>query len=150
MNLKDLRISTRLKLSFGLMATLMLLLIASAVMQMGNLRAATVDLSENWLPSVGFVGDMNTHTSDFRLSEFQHVLNTDDARMKDIEKELAAVLADFNKNRDAYLKLISSPQEQALWDQFAQDWKRYLEVHEKAIKLSRQNQNTQALSLIHI
>ncbi len=148
MNLKDLRISTRLKLSFGLMATLMLLLIASAVMQMGNLRAATVDLSENWLPSVGFVGDMNTNTSDFRLSEFQHVLNTDDARMKDIEKELATELADFNKNRDAYVKLISSPQEQALWDQFAQDWKRYLEVHEKVIQLSRQNLNTEAKALL--
>ena len=144
MNLKDLRISTRLKLSFGLMATLMLLLLASAVMQMNNLRAATVDLSENWLPSVGFVSEMNTSTSDFRLSEFQHVLNTDDARMKDIEKDMAAVLADFNKYRDAYVKLISSPQEQALWDQFAQDWKRYLEQHEKIIQLSQQNQNTAA------
>lgn len=148
MNVQNITISARLKLGFGAMVALLLVLVASAAMQMKNLRTASLDLSDNWLPSVQYANAMNTNTSDFRLIEFQHVLNTDDKAMAQIEVALVAVSADFNKNRDAYVPLISSPEEKALWDRFSADWKRYLDIHTRLIELSRQNKNEEAKALL--
>ena len=148
MNVQNITISARLKLGFGAVVALLLVLVASAVLQMKSLRTASLDLSDNWLPSVQYANAMNTNTSDFRLTEFQHVLNTDDKAMAQIEAALVAVSADFNKNRDAYVPLISSPEEKALWDRFSADWKRYLDIHTRLIELSRQNKNEEAKALL--
>ncbi len=148
MNFQNMTISARLKLSFGVMVALLLVLVGIAAWQMKALRAASLDLSDNWLPSVQYVNAMNTNTSDFRLAEFEHVLNTDDKAMGRIEAKIAAALADFTKNKDAYVPLITGPQEQALWDTFQTDWKRYLDIHRKVIELSRQNKNEEAKALL--
>ena len=148
MNFQSMTIATRLKLSFGVMVALLLALVGNAAWQMKDLRTASLDLSDNWLPSVQYVNAMNTNTSDFRLAEFEHVLNTDDKAMGQIEAKIAAALADFTKNRDAYVPLITGPQEQGLWDAFQTDWKRYLDIHHKVIELSRQNKNEEAKALL--
>jgi len=148
MNFANLRIATRLVAAFGVLVALVLLMLATALLEMRDMRASTVDLSDNWLPSVAHVNAINTATSDFRLAEFQHVLNTDDKAMAQIEGRLSTVLAGLNKDRDAYIRLISSPQERALWDAFADEWARYLDIHGKVIAFSRGNQNAEAKQLL--
>lgn len=148
MSFANTRIATRLVAAFGAMVVLVLAMLATAVIEMRDMRTSAVDLADNWLPSVGLVNAINTATSDFRLAEFQHVLNTDDKAMAQIESGLATVLTALNKDRDAYLKLISSPQEQALWDSFAADWALYLDIHGEVMALSRGNQNTEAKLLL--
>lgn len=91
---------------------------------------------------------MNTNTSDFRVAEYAHALSTDDADMARFEKELAAVKAEFEKNREAYVKLISSDQERTLYDSFAADWKAYLEVHARLLEASRKNETERARTLL--
>jgi methyl-accepting chemotaxis protein len=148
MSVQNITISARLKLSFGAMVALLLLLVASATSQMKGLREATQDLSDNWMPSIQHLNEMNTKASDFRLAEFRHVLNTDDKAMGQIEAQLAAELAEFNQARSAYVPLISSPEEKALWDSFEAEWKRYLDIHNKVVELSRQNKNDEAKALL--
>lgn len=145
---KNLKISTRLKLGFGILAALLLGVIALSIWQMGVMRSATSDLATNWLPSVERVNQMNTGTSDFRIAEFQHVLNTDTAAMAGIEKSMADTLATFEEDHQAYLKLISSPEERKLYEEFATDWKQYLQIHEQVLTLSRNNENDQAKALL--
>jgi methyl-accepting chemotaxis protein len=94
------------------------------------------------------LGNMNTGTSDFRLSEFQHVLNTEDAAMGDIEQKMSKTLANFDANHQAYIKLISSDEERKLHEGFAADWKRYREIHDQIIALSRKNENDAAKKLL--
>jgi methyl-accepting chemotaxis protein len=94
------------------------------------------------------LGNMNTGTSDFRLSEFQHVLNTEDAAMGGIEQKMSKTLANFDANHQAYIKLISSDEERKLHEGFAADWKRYREIHDQIIALSRKNENDAAKKLL--
>ena len=148
MNLSNLRISVRLSAAFGILVALVLVLVWAVLGEMKNLRQASTDLSDNWLPSVEVVNKMNTNTSDFRLATVWHVLNTDDAQMKRIEGEMSDVRVEFNRNRDTYVKLISSPEEKALWDQFQADWSKYLTLNDQVVGLSRQNQNDQAKALL--
>jgi len=145
---KNLKISTRLSIAFGTLTLLLIGVIAVAIHQMGQMRTVTKEITANWLPSVEVVNQMNTSTSDFRIFEFSHVLNTDDKAMSGIEKDMDAALASYKKNHDAYVKLISSDEERKLYELFASDWKQYMAVHEKVIGLSRKNENDQAKSLL--
>jgi methyl-accepting chemotaxis protein len=145
---KNLTIATRLKASFGLLAAMLLGVVALALWQMGVMRASTQELATNWLPSVEHVNQMNTGTSDFRIKEYKHVLNTDDKAMAAIEKEMADVLADFEVDHQAYVKLISSDEERKLYEAFAAEWKQYLQIHDQVLALSRKNENDKAKALL--
>jgi methyl-accepting chemotaxis protein len=146
--LDNLKVSTRLSAAFGLLTALLLAVVAVALLQMGSMRMVTVDITTNWLPSVEYVNQMNTATSDFRIQEFKHVGNTDDKAMAGIEKAMADVLAKFEKERQAYVKLISSEQERRLYEAFVAEWNRYLHVHDRMLALSRKNENDKAVALL--
>jgi methyl-accepting chemotaxis protein len=145
---KNLMIATRLRVSFGFLLAMLLGVAALALWQMGVMRESTRDLTSNWLPSVERVNQMNTSTSDFRIAEFQHVLNTDDKGMASIEKTLTDTLAAFEENHKAYVALISSDEERKLYEGFAAEWKQYLLIHDQVLALSRKNENDKAKALL--
>lgn len=145
---KNLTVAKSLALSFGTLIALLLAVAVMALWSMGNMRASTVEINTNWLPSVERVNKMNTNTSDFRIAQFQHVLNTDEKAMGAIEKSLSEVLALFEENRKAYQALISSDEERKLYDAFADEWKQYLRVHDEILALSRKNENDKAKALL--
>jgi methyl-accepting chemotaxis protein len=144
----NLNIGQRLAVCFGALAALLLAVAAAALWCMGGMRTSTVDINSNWLPSVERVNKLNTNTSDFRITEFQHVLNTDDKAMADIEKSMGDVLALFEENRKAYQGLISSDDERKLYEAFAEEWKQYMQIHDQILALSRKNENDKARALL--
>nr|WP_315203554.1 methyl-accepting chemotaxis protein [uncultured Albidiferax sp.] len=146
--MKNLPISTRLAITFALMLALMLAIAGAALLQMGSMWKSTDQITSNWLPSVEKVNQMNTNISDLRVSELQHVMNTNDLAMASIEKDMAAVLADFGSVEKSYVQLISSPEEQKLYDHFAADWKQYMQIHQQVMALSRKNDNEAAKKLL--
>jgi methyl-accepting chemotaxis protein len=146
--MKNLKISTRLSATLALLVAIIIGLSGMALLKMGSMRASTEEITDNWLPSVELVNAMNTATSDFRIGEYAHVVSTDDAEMARFEKEIAAVKAGFEKNREAYVKLISSAEERAIYDGFAADWQAYLDVHVRTIEASRKNETERARSLL--
>lgn len=145
---KNLKIATRLKLGFGLLAAMLLGANSLALWQMGVMRASTKEITTNWLPSVEYVNKMNTRTSDFRVAEFQHVLNTDEKVMAGIEKTLADALAEFEDDQRAYAQLISSDEERKLYEAFVADRRQYLHIHDQVLSLSRNNESDKAKSLL--
>ena len=146
--MKNLKISARLIATLGLLLGLLLVVAGTALFQMGGMRAATQEITGNWLPSVERVNQMNTGISDYRIAEFRHVLNTDEKAMADIEKALDKLLAKFEADRKAYVALISSDEERRLYEGFAGHWTQYLALHEKLIALSRKNETEQARVLL--
>ena len=144
----DLKLAHRLALAFGSLTALLLVTVGVSFWGLGNLRASTVEINTNWLPSVERVNQMNTATSDFRIAEFEHVLNTDEKAMAGIEKTMAEVIAGFEKDRTAYVKLISSDEERKLYDAFAAEWKQYLQLHDQLLALSRKNETAKAKAVL--
>jgi len=144
----NLKVGQRLALSFGTLVALLLAVAGLALWSMGNMRASIVEINTNWLPSVEVLAQMNTAKSDFRGDELRHILTTDDAGMADVERRMAAKLAEFEKLRESYVKLISSDEEHKIYDSFATDWKAYLQVHDRMLALSRKNENEEAKKLM--
>ncbi len=146
--LNNLKISSRLVGVLGLLVGLLLAIVAAALWQMGSMRAATNEITGNWLPSVEHINKMNTAASDFRVAQYQHVVNTDDKAMAAIEQTLNKVLAAFEEDHKAYVALISSAEERAMYDAFAASWKTYLELHQQLLVMSRKNETEAARTLL--
>ncbi|MBA4094673.1 MAG: methyl-accepting chemotaxis protein, partial [Candidatus Accumulibacter sp.] len=118
------------------------------IVQLEKVNGTSTEIEVNWLPSTRVAGDLNTATSDFRVAELQHVLSTDEAEMGRYEKELGELAAQLDKLGATYAKLVSTPEEQAVFDSFKGSWSEYLTQHKQVLALSRANRNDEAKVLV--
>jgi methyl-accepting chemotaxis protein len=146
---RNLKIATRIGLGFGTVLLLMLGMGLFAMLQMSKVNDKSTDLATNWMPSIKVLQKINTGTGDFRAAELQHVIADQPADMRRLEATMTAVAEEIGKNRAIYVKLISSPEEQALYDTFVKRWQAYLEVHERIAVLSRQQKTKEAMALVN-
>ncbi|MBL8251815.1 MAG: MCP four helix bundle domain-containing protein [Candidatus Competibacter sp.] len=79
---------------------ILLLMIGLGILAINHLAVVNYqakDISENWLPSVGFISAINTNTSDYRISEYGHVLSESDQAMSNQERKMETHLNDLKK-----------------------------------------------------
>jgi len=142
--INNLKVATRLGGAFGMILVLTAALGVSSIFQLNRVNQTSTELETNWLPSTRIAGDINTATSDFRVAELQHVLSVDEAEMTRYEKELAEIKRNLEASIASYEKLISTAEEQRIFDGFKTSWAEYLAEHAKVVALSRANQNDEA------
>ncbi|WP_295994714.1 methyl-accepting chemotaxis protein [Rugamonas sp.] len=144
----DLRIATKLIISFSLVLLLTLIMGVTAIVSMGRINQASSDLSENWMPSVQAIMSIRTDVGDMRRWELAHILNDEAAGMAKYEASMGDSAATMKKDSERYAKLVSSPEEKTLYDQFTKLWDSYMADHAKIIGLSRLNQKTEARAVL--
>lgn len=133
-------LARKLSASFGTLLLLCLLLGALGLWQMSRINAATVEIAENWLPSVETLAEIRAYANQLRRAESDHILSADQAEMDEVDKrihDLHNKLADFERR---YVPLISSPEEQALWNDVQKQKAAYLLTQENLQSLSRQGE----------
>ena len=72
------KISTRLYGAFTLLIALLLVVAGGAVYQLSQLNGATVEIADDWLPSVRSVNEMDAQILKLRMTIMDHVQSTDD------------------------------------------------------------------------
>ena len=144
----QLKISTRLVGTLGLLLALLVAVTGTALWQLGAMRAVTQEITGNWLIAVERVNKMNTASSDLRIAEYEHVLNADDKALGGLEQSMATLLAAFDADHKAYAATISTDEERKLHESFLAEWKRYLELHDRVLKLSRSSEKDTAKALL--
>ena len=144
----NLKISTRLAGAFGLLVLLLVGLAVAAYSQLSSIHDDTLDLADSWLPSVQVVNQMQTQATGDRVAVATHILNTDEAAMGGIEQEITQGRDKLAKQRQTYEKLISSPEEKRLYEEFSAAWKKYAETNDKVLAHSRKHENDQARALL--
>lgn len=146
---RQLKIATKLGLGFFSILALMTVLGLMALSQMSKVNDQSTDIAKNWMPSINFINQMNTATSDYRIAELQHVLASKPEQMAKFEQDMQSTLAIINKNRDSYAALIVMEEETRLLQQFDQLFKRYQTIHEEIVGLSRQMKTEEAMHLLN-
>ncbi|MCB8745331.1 MCP four helix bundle domain-containing protein [Rhodoferax sp. U2-2l] len=144
----DLKLSTRLIFSFIAVLLLTAFMGGFSVYQLAEVNKASTDMSENWMPSIRTVSEMNTNTSDFRIAEVQHVFSQTAQEMAAYEQTMAQLTSVFDKNKADYEKLISDAEEKKLYDGFSDKWNRYLEMHKNLLDFSRSEKPEEAKALL--
>jgi methyl-accepting chemotaxis protein len=147
-NKHPLSVAARLSIAFGLVIALLCGSAVLAIVRMGHINNASTDITTNWLPSSIVSSALNTHTSDFRIAEFQHVLSTDERDMQGYEADMKNLLATIEAKSKDYDKLISSDGERAIWQRFQAAWGDYLAVNRRLIELSRSNKTEEARAVL--
>ena len=69
---------------------------------------------------------MSTGTSAYRMRMLRHVLNTDEAAMREIEASLASAIAEVDTAKRAYEPLILNAEERAVFDDLFRNWTGFL------------------------
>jgi methyl-accepting chemotaxis protein len=120
----------RLSISSKLFAIVLFLFLVIATiggiafLQMRAINAAAQDIQSQWLPSVRWIGEMRVQSARFRAVLRDHLIVADVERA-DVDKNLAARKADFEKAAKAFQPLISSPAERELADQLENQWQSF-------------------------
>jgi methyl-accepting chemotaxis protein len=108
-----------------------------AVRNMRAINASTVDIAASWLPSVRVLGDLRAGTVTYRTVIREHMLaETMEEKLAD-EKVLATVKESNAKLRQDYQKLITTPEERALYSEWEKTWDAYKQGTDEVMALSR-------------
>lgn len=115
-----------------------------AIRQMHVINASTVDIQTSWLPSVRVLGELRANTITYRSVVRAHVMASDEAGKTAQEKRLTTVTEAIEKSRRVYEPLITSREEQALYDQFKKNWVDFTSGVQDLLVISRKNQFAEA------
>jgi len=106
------------------------------VLKMRTLNDSTVDIATNWMPSIRELGDLRTSIALYRNAIRTHLLEQTAEGKANIAKRLATIDASIKTTQGKYEKMISSPEEKLLYDDWRKEWGHYTEEATKALALS--------------
>ncbi len=144
----NLKIPFKLVLSFAALLFFFMTNAAVVLHQMSAMNMASLDVSTNWMPSVDALERLEVSVVEHRRWELRHIIATDEKDIASIERQIETARAKIAEIRKTYEKLISSPEEQNLYDSFVKRLDEVYAASDKAMALSRQNQNEQAIAMI--
>ncbi|HEX5341114.1 MAG TPA: MCP four helix bundle domain-containing protein, partial [Duganella sp.] len=107
----NLRLFSKLMLSFAVVLALCLGLGIFSVVQLAKVNQTSTDLQTNWMPSVRLLLEMKYDVARYRSQEIQHILSTSEADFAKYEKRMADFSAKLKAHSAEYEKLISEPEE---------------------------------------
>ncbi|WP_180490092.1 MCP four helix bundle domain-containing protein, partial [Escherichia fergusonii] len=89
------------------------------------INANAVDIQTNWMPSVRVLGDLRAGVITYRNVIREHMLSELLEEKLAQEKTLETVVETNMKARQAYEKMITSPEERALYNEWVETWESY-------------------------
>ena len=110
---------------------------ALSAMSMRSLNANTNEIASNWLPSIRALGELNAGLMAYRSILRSHMLAETLEEKQGIEKTLETLVQKNNGIRKSYEAMISSPEERALYEEWAKHWQQYKDIGAKTMELSR-------------
>ncbi|QKF66634.1 4HB sensor-containing MCP-domain signal transduction protein [Arcobacter venerupis] len=146
--INNMKVSSKLGLGFGFLVVLVIFLGIVSVQKMSTVNEQSTIITQNWMPSIKVIEEINTNTSDFRIAQYSHILAQTPEGMKNAEKDMDEVLATMKENREVYEKLISTSEEKALYENFSKEFDIYMQIHKELLSISRENKTEEAQKII--
>ena len=146
--LKNMKLAPKLFGAFAIVLLLMASLGLFALVQMSKVNDSSSEIASNWMPSIKYIKEIDTNTSDYRIAELEHVVSEVPADMQAAEVKMRKLVEAMEKTEGLYTKLISSPEERSLFDLFVKQFKDYQVVHDRVMGLSRALKTKEAMALM--
>jgi methyl-accepting chemotaxis protein len=112
--------------------------------RLGMMRAASADLSGNWMPSTRVLGEIKYTVTRHRVQMSRMVLNDDEEILKTMEGRLDNTLKALATLSTKYEGMIVNDEERRSWAEFKQVWAGYLDAQRKIQDLARKNVDADA------
>ncbi|WP_170245162.1 MCP four helix bundle domain-containing protein, partial [Pararhodospirillum oryzae] len=141
------KISSKLTAAFGILLVIIIVNAGVIFKLISEMDKATNEITENWLPSVIAVNALKNSILDFRRYELGHILSQDAADISAMDREIDKVRAVLADDQKAYEVLISSAEEQGIYNGYKEHLRRYFEISNRSLEMSRSNQNVEAYKI---
>lgn len=107
----------------------------TSISKLQSMRTSSVDISDNWLPSVRVLGEIKYMATRHRVWVFRRNQAEDDATRQVVADKTTAILADMEQAFTKYEPMIDGQEERALWTAFRSEWAEYLRAVEAVFQL---------------
>jgi methyl-accepting chemotaxis protein len=112
--------------------------------QIGKVYEAANYGTINTVPSLLVLGEALNHFQNIRTTAFRHILNTDDAKMAELDRTIQERRNSVEKYFKEYEPLLSNDEDKHFLEVDRSLFKEYLVGLDQALALSRQNKNVEA------
>ncbi|NWB06727.1 methyl-accepting chemotaxis protein [Pseudomonas sp. D5002] len=149
MSLRNMGIGLRASLSFGVLASLLIVVGLFGLGQMAKLRESALIIEESWMPSIENIHDSAACVASIRL-EALRLLTTDESRVRDNSKNLITrQRGDLEELLNRHETLLSNEQERDLLKQLKANVASYMTIVGQMIQLVDQDQQQNAMDLLN-
>jgi methyl-accepting chemotaxis protein len=147
--LNHLKIRSKLMVMMGATLALTVTVGAFALWQMASINAQSTVLANRWLPSIEYAGQIDATSRQLQSMQFQHVALSNAADMADMEKRIDATLEELKQAKAIYTRdYLSTPAEQAIFEQLTAAWDRFYAAWPVARELSRNGKTEEAAAAL--
>jgi len=129
-------IAARSAVCFSIVALLVIALGTFALIQMKSIRAATIDIGANKLPSYEALGEINEKMLRMRIVSFRLFVDREAADLAESARRSKELAEQLRKARTTYEALIDNDIERAQFERFDAALERYFDINEKLLALS--------------
>jgi len=148
MSIRNLKVSTRSAIGFGLIGVIVLVLGLFALSQMASMRKESGEVDQNWLPSIISLGDLNIAMLRIRALTMRSLLVEGGAQVA-TRQSLAKLTEELGALDTAYANLLTTPEERATYQQFKKAQGDYFGEQQRVVELIGQGARQQALDVMN-
>lgn len=157
MKFRDLKLSIKQALGFGVILAIMAGVNIFAITKMGAIKAEIDEISSNRLPRATTISDLNLNTTTLRISQLQHAFTTEVAGQLEQKAMMIDLIDRINENLDMYAKLKAdsearqaySPIEDSLYTAFDRKWEAYQDLSFTFFEFLENGRTQQAVNLLN-
>ena len=148
----NLKVEGKLKVYQMTVLVMTLFLVLVALISTVVIRSNIEKITKVWSPSLEYLQDLETMTAKYRIKQYQHLVESDDAVMNSCEEEIQKLESQI-QDTDAKLEAIMSANSKA---QKGQDdyevanaaWEKYRGASDEILQLSREGKQQEASKLM--
>ena len=149
MSLRNMRIGLRASLSFGVLASLLVIVGLFGLGQMAKLRESALVIERSWMPSIENIHDSAAFVASIRL-EALRLVTTDESRVRDNSRNLITrQRSDLQTLLDHHETLLTNDEEREMLKQVKTDVAGYLAIVSQMVDLIDKDQQQDAIDLLN-
>ena len=137
MNIGNWRLSAKLGASFTTLVALCALIGLMGLLQMGSIHRNTLEIADNWMPSIQGMAAIRIKANQIRRMEPDHLLSTEASEMDQIERRIVTAREELTQLERDYQPYISDAEERRLYDAITAARDNYFRTQVRLLELSR-------------
>jgi methyl-accepting chemotaxis protein len=119
-----------------------------SIFQLGRVNNELNEVGANWMPSIRALADVRAGANDVRRQHLRYVLAKTPEAIAEIEGRLTKAMKSTQDAMAVYEPLISSPEEHALYQKFADGWAKYQQSGDDILRFSKAGNKDRAIELL--
>lgn len=131
------KVGTRIAAGFGIVVAIAMALGIFAYSRIAVINANSTDITENTLPSVELIDQLESSANGINGLLFQHAISSDAQEMARIDAEIAAVRSNNSELCEGYTKLFSNDEDRRLFKALTDARSEFWIAGDEMLKISR-------------